>query len=370
MNVQLYTIGPSPHLVEVLDALDRRPSVNLEVVYEREQLPGRDWTPAFGKAPYVCLESRDLLGWGQFWDSEIVRIASRGTLDVAIVSTSYASLNTYAVIWRLRRTGVPFVFWAERTSPLSSWLVDRVRRFPIQWILNRAAGFVGSTQATVAFYEKAFHFDGPMCSVPYHRDLDPFRTLPCLMEAPERVRFLIVSSLTRAKGIEVVLRALEGVSEPVELQILGEGPERARLERHARRCDPHHIEFLGTVPYEEVPRVMADAHVVLFPSRHDGFGMVTMEALAAGRPVVASNEVMSALEFVEPGRNGWIVPVDDVGAWREAIQRILERRTQLPAWSSAARATVRNSYDVDEDAATLEALLRTVAGDCEKVASS
>jgi glycosyltransferase involved in cell wall biosynthesis len=364
MNVQFYTIGPSPHLVEVLDALHRRPSVELEVVYECEHLPGRDWEPAFGEAPCVCLDSRDLFGRGQLWDSEILRVAETGAPDVAVVSTSYASLNTYAIIWRLCRDDIPFVFWAERLSPLSPWWVDRARHLPVQWILSRASGFVGSTQATVNFYDEAFQFEGPMCSVPYHRDLTAFLDLPVL-EAPPRegLRFLIVSSLTEGKAVDVVLRALQNVSPSVDLQILGDGPQRERLEREAEHCGLHEVEFLGTVPYEQVPAVVGQAHVVLFPSRHDGFGMVTMEALAAGVPVVASDQVMSALEYIESGYNGWITSVDDVDAWRNAIQYIVDRRDQLPEWSAAARDTVVTMYDVDEDVEALVSFLHAVAED-------
>lgn len=361
MNVQFYTIGPSPHLVEVFNTLHRRPSVELNVVYECEHLPGRDWEPAFGEAPHVCLESRDVFGRGQLWDSEILRVVGTGTPDVAVVSTSYASLNTYAIIWRLCRDAVPFVFWAERFSPLSPWLVDWARRLPVQWILNRASGFVGSTQATVEFYDETFQFEGPMCSVPYHRDLTAFFDLPVLRTPPERLRFLIVSSLTEGKAVDVVLHALRNVSPPVDLQILGEGPERERLEREAEHCGPHAVEFLGTVPYEQVPEVVGQAHVVLFPSRHDGFGMVTMEALAAGVPVVASDQVMSALEYIEPDRNGWIVPVDDVDAWRDAIQWVVDHRDRLPEWSAAARDTVITTYDVDEDVEALASFLRAIA---------
>lgn len=360
MNVDFYTIAPSPHLVEVLDALHERPSVDLRVVYEQKSLSEREWGTPHGQARSVFLESRDLIGWGQRWDREIVRVMSSENPDVVIVSTSYASLNTYALIHILKRQEVPFVLWSERLSRLSGWFVDRVRRIPVQWILDRASGFVGPTQSTVDFFNDQFRFEGSSLAVPYHRDLSPFLEHPLLREAPERVQFLIVGGLIPRKGVDTVLRALENVDSPTDLTILGEGPEKKRLIRLAERQEIHDIEFLGAVPYDRVPKHMKDAHVLLFPSRHDGFGMVTMEALASGRPVVASDCVMSAHEFIRPDENGWIVPVDDIEAWSSAIQQVLRDRKSLPRMSRAARATVRCEYDLAQDAANLETFLKEV----------
>ncbi len=361
MKVQFYTLAPSPHLVGVLDALHEVPSVDLEVVYERKELPERDWGIHAGQAPARFLESTDLVGWGQLWDARAAQIARRSQADIAIVSTSYASLNTYAIIWALRRRDVPFVFWCERFSRLSNWFVDRMRRVPIQWILNRAAAFIGSTRATVDFYTREFTFEGPTLSVPYHRDLRSFLELPLLDRPPDPVRFIVIGSLVRGKGIDVVLKALAQIEEFAELYIVGDGPERERLEHLAEQCQHQAIHFKGAVPYGDVPTMVRKAHVLLFPSRHDGFGMATMEALAGGRPVVASDCVMSALEFVESGTNGWIVPVDDVEAWKAMIRRIVrEKRACLPCLSRAARTTVESSYDVIADVNRLVEFLETV----------
>jgi glycosyltransferase involved in cell wall biosynthesis len=119
------------------------------------------------------------------------------------------------------------------------------------------------------------------------------------------------------------------------------------------RCSHHRIRFLGRVSYDRVPALMQEAEVLLFPSRHDGFGMVTMEALAAGRPVVASRAVMSARQYIRPGKNGWLLPAEDAPAWSEQIEAILDAREQLPRWGQAARDMIRSRYCVKEDVSRL-----------------
>ena len=371
MDVDFYTLTPSPHLVGVLDALHAEPGVNLRVVYERQTLPERAWGVYTGEAPSHVLNSRDLVGRGQWWDATIVDVAQESAADVVVVSTSYASLNTYALIRTLRKKKTPYVFWCERFSHISGWWVNWLRRFPVKWILHRASGLVGSTQATVDFYTRQFSFEGPTLAVPYHRDLSPFLQLPLVEDVAGPVRFLILSALVHGKGVDVVLRALAQVREPVHLDIVGDGAEAHALKELARLCPQHTIRFRGSVPYTDVAAHVRSAHVLLFPSRHDGFGMVTMEALAGGLPVVASTHVMSALEYIQPGVNGWVLPVDDVGAWTAMIQDIATvEKPRLPAYSCAARQTIREDYDAATDVRKLVRFIRGIAETSQKRSDS
>jgi glycosyltransferase involved in cell wall biosynthesis len=114
------------------------------------------------------------------------------------------------------------------------------------------------------------------------------------------------------------------------------------------------------VSYDRVPALMQEAEVLLFPSRHDGFGMVTMEALAAGRPVVASRAVMSARQYVRPGVNGWLLPVESPSAWGQQIETILDARERLPRWGRAARDTVCTDYSVEDDVTRLVHFLERI----------
>lgn len=362
MDIQFFTLAPSPHLVGVLDELHCRPSVNLRVVYERKWLDERSWGLHSGEAPHIYLGSWDVTGYGQHISPKLRSTVREETPDVAIVNTSYVSLNTYAVIHLLRRRDIPFVFWAERVSRLSSSLVRWARSPFLRWILRRAAGFVGPTEATVQFYRSTFGYEGPATWVPYHRDLTPFLGLSSATNPDGRVCFLVLGSLTYGKGIDTVVRSMANVEHPSDMLVVGDGPKREALERLAEaHCTHHRIRFLGRVSYDRVPALLQKAEVLLFPSRHDGFGMVTMEALAAGRPVVASRAVMSARQYVRPGKNGWLLPVEDSLAWREQIEAILEARGRLSQWGRAARDTIYSHYRVEEDVSRLLRFLNNLS---------
>jgi glycosyltransferase involved in cell wall biosynthesis len=82
------------------------------------------------------------------------------------------------------------------------------------------------------------------------------------------------------------------------------------------------VEFVGFRDWHELPGEYAAADVLCVPSRYDGWGLVVPEGLAAGLPVIATDRMGAALEFVRRGRNGWLVPAGDeealLGAMREA----------------------------------------------------
>jgi glycosyltransferase involved in cell wall biosynthesis len=178
--------------------------------------------------------------------------------------------------------------------------------------------------------------------------------------APESLRFLVIGDLIPRKAPEVAVSALRQVSGPAELHFVGDGPLRGSLLAMAEHVNLDNVHFHGRIAYREVCAKLSCADVLVFPSRWDGFGMATLEALAAGLPVIASNRVMSALQYVRPGVNGWVFPVDDVAALAERMQFVIDHREDLPKWSAAALATL-SEYNPMRDASRLAELLRFVS---------
>jgi len=78
-------------------------------------------------------------------------------------------------------------------------------------------------------------------------------------------------------------------------------------------------------------------HVFVFPSRWDGWGMVVPEALAAGRPVISSDHVISAHEFIQNGVNGFLIPTEDPPALAEKMRYFITHPEFIPMMGSAAR---------------------------------
>jgi glycosyltransferase involved in cell wall biosynthesis len=155
---------------------------------------------------------------------------------------------------------------------------------------------------------------------------------------------LIVSALVPYKRIDLAIEACHLAHLP--LKIVGDGPERGALERHAAG----RAEFLGRLSNEDVRRMYRRAAVVLLPGEED-FGIVPLEAQACGRPVVALNRG-GALETVRPGETGVLVDDMSVEAFADGISR-----AQSTRFDSGAIRTHAERFGRERFGDELEALV-------------
>jgi glycosyltransferase involved in cell wall biosynthesis len=176
-------------------------------------------------------------------------------------------------------------------------------------------------------------------------DLERFRVEP--RAAGAGPAYLCVGSLDERKNVLRLARAFERLGEGT-LTFVGDGPLRAQLEGRPG------IVVTGRVPNDEVPGWIARADVVCGPSLVEPFGEALLEALACGRPVVATR-VGGPPEFVPPGAGVLVDPADE-----EALTDALRAAAALPVPNDAARAAAE-AHDVRLQAARLEEILLRAA---------
>ncbi len=147
-----------------------------------------------------------------------------------------------------------------------------------------------------------------------------------------------IGRLMAEKGFDVLIEAvaLMPPAEQPELVIVGDGPDRTLLEALALRRGIN-VEFAGAVPPNEIGDWYRRARIVCVPSRREGFGMITAEALAAGRPVVAT-AVGAAPQLITKGANGFLAPPDRADALAAVLTKALQ--TELAASASTTAVTL------------------------------
>jgi glycosyltransferase involved in cell wall biosynthesis len=170
------------------------------------------------------------------------------------------------------------------------------------------------------------------------------RVVPTGVSIPESVdepdeppHVLYVGRLSAEKGI---LELVEACGDDLPLVVVGDGPLRDRVP-----------SAIGFVPPSEVGRWLERAAIVAAPSRREGYGVAVREAMASGRPVVASS-VGGLVDAVEDGVTGILVPPRDAGALRGALSSLLADeplRARLGA-AGRARAERELSFDAAADA--------------------
>ncbi|MGE5094787.1 MAG: glycosyltransferase [Betaproteobacteria bacterium] len=142
---------------------------------------------------------------------------------------------------------------------------------------------------------------------------------------PHALRLLAAGRLTYYKGFDTLVRAVIGM-EGVQLAIVGEGEERARLEAILQGAGrPSHIRLVGEVDDATLQGLMGSCDVFCLPSRErtEAFGIVLMEAMRYARPLLVSSLYGSGVNWVaRDGQNAVVVPPGDVAAWRRGIEAL------------------------------------------------
>ena len=141
--------------------------------------------------------------------------------------------------------------------------------------------------------------------------------------APPPFHLVTIARLTPRKNIGGLLNALSQASLPdkTTLRIVGDGPRRSALEARARQLNIRsRVHFLGRLDRPSVQNALWDAHALVLPSRHETFGIVLLEAMATGLPVIASNcggpaDIVSDL-------TGLLVPPDDETALADGLETL------------------------------------------------
>lgn len=203
--------------------------------------------------------------------------------------------------------------------------------------------------------------------VPCGVDLDRFTPRGPRASRGSRHRILSLGRLVERKGVETIVRALSDVPG-AELLIAGGGDaaaegELARLEALARAAGVRdRVRLLGPIPRHEVPALLRSADVVVSVPWYEPFGMVPLEAMSCGVPVVATG-VGGHLDTVVDGRTGTLVPPRDVGLLAQRLREMLADPARLAAMGAAAAARARSRYGWGAVAAETEPHYRKALAD-------
>lgn len=163
--------------------------------------------------------------------------------------------------------------------------------------------------------------------------------------APEDFAFVFVGRLHREKGITELLEAFDHLPKHAHLLIAGRFDEVGTIsdeQRHRIENDPR-IHLLGFLP--DVRPALHASDALVLPSYREGYPNVLLEAAAMERPVI-STMVNGATEFVEPGHNGWLVPIQSTAELAAAMRECLLADEQtLRAMGQAGRTKVIQNFD-------------------------
>ncbi len=237
------------------------------------------------------------------------------------------------------------------TPPLAVWYHaditrQRVGRFLVQPIINaclkQSAGISVSSETLAARSPILATWRDKVRVIPFGIDSSPWGQVVPTLDGP----FLFVGRLVPYKGLDVLLEALSLVPE-AELVIVGEGPLESSLVEQAAGSDvTRRVHFAGPMDQAGVAGHLTRARALVLPSvdASETFGLVQLEAMAAGVPVIASDLATGVREVGEPGRTCLLVHPGDAVALADAMSRLQDDKEFAGKLGDAGRRRFQDRF--------------------------
>lgn len=267
----------------------------------------------------------------------------------AIVCTGF-SRGTMTAARHARRAGVPLVLWSGAVEGSEPGFLRRVQR---RWLVGRADAFLAYGSAARDYLAGL--------GAPHERIHIAWNTVDTerflgLRGAPapapgEPLRLLTVGYLEQGKRLDLLLRAVKAANAqgpPVTLDVVGDGPARPALEAQARDLP---VRFLGYRAYDALGACYEGAHAFAFPTEYDVWGLVLVEAMAAGLPAVASTRAGATRDLVVDGETGFAVNFEDTDAAAARIRDLGAAPARAADMGQAARNRIREHFTLEKSAA-------------------
>lgn len=294
-------------------------------------------------------DERPDVAHAHFWMSGIAALEAGRALGVPVVQTFHALGSV-----KRRHQG------AEDTSPPGRVALESDLGASVDRVVATCRDEVAELTALGV---PADRVDVVPCGV----DVTQF-TPPRTRRAPGPPRVVTLSRLVPRKGVDTAVRALARMRVPAELVVAG-GPEAARLDDDAEvarlralaRAEgvADRVRFVGRVGPSGVPDLLRAADVVTCLPTYEPFGLVPLEAMACGRPVVAAR-VGGLADTVVDGVTGLHVPPGDAGEAAAALDALLADPARAARMGRAGRARVCADYAWDRVAAATAEVYREV----------
>jgi glycosyltransferase involved in cell wall biosynthesis len=251
-------------------------------------------------------------------------------------------------VTRLRRLlRVPVVL-TEHSSEFKSWMKRPGLRWMARQAFNNVDKIIAVSEGQEGFIRRTFPRAAPTTVVPNMVDTARFAPSP-YPPIEDGYRILFVGLLdTDQKGLHIFLDAIAQLKQAhklsLHLEIVGDGILRPNYEAQADRLGiSDGVSFRGTESNAEVARLLQESHALVLPSLHESQGLVVIESLASGRPVVATR--CGGPEFLINSTNGLVVEPGQPAPLAEAIARLLTNLDHYDPYSIASEAAKHYSQD-------------------------
>jgi lipopolysaccharide/colanic/teichoic acid biosynthesis glycosyltransferase/glycosyltransferase involved in cell wall biosynthesis len=254
----------------------------------------------------------------------------------------------------LARPAGTLIVWFHSEVVRPSWRYRLFYRPFLQFALTRAARIVVASPTLAASSPQLQEWRSKCVVIPYgatHRipaSEASARRADAIRREHQRPIVLFVGRLVAYKGVDVLLDAMRGVSAVAAL--VGDGQLRASLQQKAETLGiANRVAFLGEVEDDELAALYQACDVFVLPSvtRQEAFGVVQVEAMTYGKPVISTDLGTGVAWVNQHGTTGLVVPPSDPLALRDALNRLLADPTTRDVMGAAGARRAKSVFSVD-----------------------
>ena len=295
----------------------------------------------------------------------VVKVLRRGAFD-AVLFAGYIKLTDWLVYLTARLTGTPMIFRGEailRPGVRSDGLKARVKRWCLPRFLKRVDAVLCSCSGNREYFRHYGVPDEKMRLIPCAVDNDFFQAererlsakIPALREKLGlRLDDFVIAFAARMLPIKRGHDLIEAVSRvgrsDVVILFIGDGPERARLERLAEERGVR-TAFVGFINQGEISNYYVTSNMFAMVSEFDRSPKALNEALNFALPIVCTRVVGTGPDLVHEGENGFVVDVGDVTAMAEKIDYLSRNRDTAEQMGKRSLCIVADwSFEADAEA--------------------
>lgn len=342
MRLAVISLVPAPYREPVYESLSRAPGLLMRVFYLQGEDSLRGWSRlacSYDAVRVRCLTPEalypaPLIG---VWNPGLLGHLRRFAPDCLLIHGYSYWTQMRAIDWAIRRR-IPYFLWADSNARKleAAGPLPALKKMCLRYFCRHAAGVLTIGSSNEAFWryygvEPERWFRSPLAV-----DNDSFRSQAAnwrreraaqrraLRLGPGRL-LLYVGRFAPQKNLDTLLEALAacrgGEGPALSLALVGDGPERKRLEALIRRLQLDDVFLFGFQPQSALPRFYGTADALVLPSSEEPWGLVVNEAMASGLPVLLSKAVGCLPDLLEEGGNGFSFDPQDAASLADALER-------------------------------------------------